>query len=63
MKTYKYPNKKDWSELVTRPELKKETLSQQVQEIIKEVKNKGDEALYNFSEKFDGVALNSLVVS
>ena len=63
MKTYKYPNKKDWSDLVTRPELKKETLSQQVQEIIKEVKNKGDEALYNFSEKFDGVALNSLVVS
>jgi len=63
MKTYKYPNKTEWAELVNRPELKKEILNQQVEEILKEVKNKGDKALYNFSEKFDGVALNSLVVS
>jgi histidinol dehydrogenase len=63
MKTYKYPSKKVWSELTTRSEIKKEVLNQQVEEILKEVKNKGDKALYNFSEKFDGVALNSLVVT
>jgi len=63
MKTYKYPNKKDWNELVTRPEIKKETLNQQVLEILKEVKSNGDEALFNLGEKLDGVRLNSLQVS
>ena len=63
MKTYKYPNKKDLNELVTRPEIKKETLNQQVLEILKEVKSNGDEALFNLGEKLDGVRLNSLQVS
>ena len=63
MKTYINPNVKEWTELVTRPEMKKEILNQQVEEILKEVKNKGDEALFNFSKKFDGVNLISFEVS
>jgi histidinol dehydrogenase len=63
MKTYINPNVKEWTELVTRPEIKKETLNQQVEEILKEVKSKGDKALFSLSEKFDGVNLTSLEVS
>ncbi|SEK84459.1 histidinol dehydrogenase [Colwellia chukchiensis] len=37
-------------------------LSQQVSHIIKQVKANGDDALYDFTEKFDGVKLNTLTV-
>ncbi len=63
MKKYINPNIEVWTELATRPEMKKEVLNQQVEEILKEVKNKGDEALFNFSKKFDGVNLISLEAS
>ena len=53
MKTYKYPNKTEWAELVNRPELKKEILNQQVEEILKEVKNKPRVSILGWAFKKD----------
>ena len=39
------------------------TLSQQVADIIAQVKSEGDQALLDLTEKFDGIALSTLVVS
>jgi len=39
------------------------TLSEQVSTIINLVKDKGDEALYELTERFDGIALSTLTVS
>ena len=38
-------------------------LSTQVANIISQVKNQGDQALFDLTEKFDGIALTTLVVS
>ncbi|WP_425445443.1 histidinol dehydrogenase [Virgibacillus ndiopensis] len=40
-----------------------ETLDQSVLEIITQVRKKGDDALYSYTEKFDGVTLDSLSVT
>lgn len=39
------------------------TLSEQVATILELVKTQGDQALYSLTEKFDGIALNTLAVS
>ena len=38
-------------------------VSKTVSEIINEVRNKGDEALFSYCEKFDGAKIESLEVS
>ncbi|PCI63193.1 MAG: histidinol dehydrogenase [Gammaproteobacteria bacterium] len=38
-------------------------LSTQVNNILAQVKSKGDQALFDFTEKFDGIALNTLKVT
>jgi histidinol dehydrogenase len=63
MKIVNNPNRTDWSTLTTRPEFKKEEITKVVAEILSEVKFKGDEALFRYSEKFDKVKLSALVVS
>ncbi len=63
MKIVNNPNRTDWSTLATRPEFKKEEITKVVAEILSEVKLKGDEALFRYSEKFDKVKLSELVVS
>lgn len=63
MKTYLNPEKADWAQLTSRPSLNQEQLSETVKNILKEVKAKGDAALYSFAKAFDGVELNSLQVS
>ena len=63
MKISKYPQKEIWSELVKRPALQKEKLTELIAEIFNEVEQNGDEALKLFSEKFDGVNLENISVS
>jgi len=63
MKTFKFPNKKEWQKLSERPLFENESLEKAVKEILLEVKNSGDEALFSFAKKFDQVSLNTLEVS
>jgi histidinol dehydrogenase len=63
MKQIILPRKEDWSYLVERPTLNKKELTKDVQTIIETVRNEGDTALIKFAEKFDGVQLNSLLVT
>jgi histidinol dehydrogenase len=60
MQIYFYPAKDTWNELVKRPALQNEKISDTVQAIISDVKLRGDEALFEYAEQFDNCKLNSL---
>jgi len=62
MKTYSYPNKKEWQELLQRPSFDSSTLQQKVATVLTEVKLNGDLAIQKFTEQFDGVLLTDLKV-
>lgn len=63
MKTIINPPKDTWVALCRRPALEKTGLETTVKDILKRVKLEGDKALYEFSEKFDGVRLKDLKVT
>jgi histidinol dehydrogenase len=63
MKTILYPDKSEWEALSIRPGIKKSDLESAVKAIIVGVRNDRDEALLYYSEKFDGVKLDSLKVT
>lgn len=58
-----YPERKDWPELLRRPELNQELLEEQVQRIIREVAEHGDSALKKYTREFDGWEGESMEVS
>jgi histidinol dehydrogenase len=62
MKTYKNPNQKKWTELIKRPAINQLQLSKTVEEIIQDVSDNGDEALFKYTQRFDGVTLSKLEV-
>ena len=57
------PDKQQWPSLCTRPEEEKGALDKTVRETLDFVKEKGDEALYELTARFDGVVLKNLEVS
>ncbi|MDQ0594255.1 histidinol dehydrogenase [Chryseobacterium ginsenosidimutans] len=63
MKINKFPNKNIWSELIKRPVLKSEELTEIVAEIFKKVKESGDQALIDFNKKFDNAEVKNIRVS
>lgn len=63
MKIYRYPSAEDNERIIQRPHLDAAQLNALVQEILDDVKNNGDKAVFGYEEKFDHVALNSLAVS
>ncbi len=63
MKTYINPPKSTWEALIQRPIMDHDSLEDKVKGILKEVKLHGNEALIDFTERFDKVKLNELVVS
>jgi histidinol dehydrogenase len=62
MKTILLPEKGMWDELCFRPQIERGNLENIVRAIINSVKSEGDNAIYSFSEKFDGVAQVNLKV-
>lgn len=62
MKTYKNPNQKKWAELIKRPVINQLQLSKTVEEIVQDVSDNGDEALFKYTQRFDGVTLSKLEV-
>jgi histidinol dehydrogenase len=57
------PPKESWEKLCRRPEIPGIDLENIVREIINNVKSNSDKAVKSYSEKFDGVPLENLVVS
>jgi histidinol dehydrogenase len=63
IKVHKHPAKKNWFELLKRPELQRIEVDQAVSETIAAVRRDGDAALKSLTERFSGVALGDLQVS
>lgn len=59
MQLIKYPQYKDWNELLKRPSQNFNVIKATVQSIINDVKNNGDAAVRNYTKQFDGVELKS----
>ena len=63
MKIILYPEKESWDKLCRRPGIDKTDLGNVVRDIIDKVKSEGDDAVYHFTRKFDGVVSANLKVS
>ncbi|MBN1651943.1 MAG: histidinol dehydrogenase [Bacteroidales bacterium] len=63
MKTYKNPTKSIWPDLIQRPAINKEQLTQGVNTILNDVKQNGDKALIKYASLFDGVELSNIRVT
>jgi len=63
MKIIQFPEKNQWNEILARPVIDFESLSSAVATILKDVKNRGDEALREYTRKFDKVELEDIAVS
>jgi histidinol dehydrogenase len=63
MKTIFLPEINTWSELAKRPGIEKKHLEDTIRNILSDVRSEGDNALFSFSEKFDGVKLTSIQCS
>jgi histidinol dehydrogenase len=63
MKINKYPKKESWPELVKRPVLQREQLTELITDIFDKVEKKGDQALINFNKKFDQAEVENIQVS
>ena len=59
----KYPDKKDWQEIIKRPVFENASLEKTVKKILEKVKTKGDKAVRKYTKDFDGVKLKKLPVS
>lgn len=57
------PNKQKLMEALLRPQLEKKDLSDTVSAIFEHVKVEGDQAVKEYAQKFDGVALDHLLVT
>jgi histidinol dehydrogenase len=60
MNIIKYPARDSWEEIVKRPHLDVSQLNATVCEVLKEVKENGDEAVKRYEQKFDHVHLDKL---
>jgi histidinol dehydrogenase len=63
MKIIKYPGRNQWDEILARPVLNFESLTNSVGTILHDVRKRGDVALIEYTEKFDKVKLSELRVS
>lgn len=63
MKINKYPQKEIWPELVKRPIIKTEEITEIIVEIFSKVKENGDQALIDFNKKFDKAQIENINVS
>jgi histidinol dehydrogenase len=63
MKTIIFPQRDTWDNICKRPEIEKNDLEDNVRRILNCVKSESDNAIYSFSEKFDGVRLDNIEVN
>ena len=58
--TYSQPNESMWVAIMKRPTLNLTTLNQKVETIFEQVKTSGDQALLQFTERYDQFQFDSL---
>lgn len=63
MKIIECPARKDWQEIIRRPVIDSTSLYEQVAEIIEQVRVRGDAALFEYTQRFDGIELERPMVS
>jgi histidinol dehydrogenase len=63
MRTYRYPPKEEWMEVLERPLADLSVVEEKVRKILEKVKEKGDKAVKKYTEKFDEVDLENVQVS
>ncbi|WP_447640144.1 MULTISPECIES: histidinol dehydrogenase [Chitinophagaceae] len=63
MTIYENPAKESWNDIIKRPELDNRSLMETVSGVLKDIKTNGDKAVKAYTEKFDGVSLESITVS
>ncbi len=63
MKITEYPQASDWPELARRPVIEKQELENLVKTVLRKVKSNKDQALYRYTEEFDGVKIDQILVS
>ncbi len=63
MQIIKYPQKNDWKKILSRPMLDNSSLFETVRNILEDVKQRGDKAIFEYEKQFDKVVLDSLIVS
>ena len=63
MEIIKYPARESWSHIVERPHLDAQTLSDTVSALLSDIRRRGDAAVRECVERFQGVALDRFEVS
>lgn len=63
LKITRYPKEAEWATLLRRPTKDATTLNATVASVLSDVRQRGDEAVREYEEKFDKVRLESLLVS
>ncbi len=63
MEITRYPSRKEWQRLLSRPAMDVTTLFDTVRTVLEEVRREGDAAVKRYEEKFDKVKLAALEVS
>ena len=63
MNIIRYPEKKDWAEIVERPHLDVSQLNETVASVLADIRKRGDDAVKGYELKFDHVDLPSLAVT
>lgn len=63
MKIYLQPEKEKWAEILQRPRLDHSQLEATVAGVLQEIKDRGDAAVLDYTEKFDGVRPSQVLVS
>ena len=57
------PDKKNWNNILERPQASDEAISGKVIAILEDVKKNGDDAVRKYSKRFDGISLGDFAVS
>lgn len=63
MKIIRYPEKRDWQNILLRPTFDDSSLNETVQAVLNDIKVRGDEAVLAYEKKFDKVDLSTLLVT
>ncbi len=63
MQIIQYPARETWGDLLKRPVIDSSSLFETVQQVLEEVRTNGDQAVQSYTQKFDGVALDSFTVT
>jgi histidinol dehydrogenase len=62
MKFYKNPSPDQWSEIAERPLASMSQLRQQLQPLLEDIRNRGDNALRHYTRKFDNVMIKNFKI-